>query len=142
MKKFLQWFAGAAALVFVPLMPAWADDSDSLIRLDHYIAMKSSVPAIAGQMSEIYVREVVLARTALRRNLAPLVLFVHGAGTPSEVAFDVEYLDYSWTVITHPYPPDQAAVRSGTGAARASRMTASAVRPARRPVATIEQRSA
>jgi pimeloyl-ACP methyl ester carboxylesterase len=96
MKKFLQWFAGAAALVFVPLMPAWADDSDSLIRLDHYIAMKSSVPAIAGQMSEIYVREVVLARTALRRNLAPLVLFVHGAGTPSEVAFDVEYLDYSW----------------------------------------------
>jgi hypothetical protein len=45
-------------------------------------------------------------------------------------------------VITHPYPPDGAAVRLGAGAARASRMTASAVRPARRPVATTEQRSA
>jgi hypothetical protein len=41
-----------------------------------------------------------------------------------------------------PYPPDVAAVRLGAGAARASRMTASAVRPARRPVATTEQRSA
>jgi alcohol dehydrogenase (cytochrome c) len=49
-----------------------------------------------------------------------------------------------WTfkVITHPYRPDQAAVRSGTGAARASRMAASALRSARRPVATTEQRSA
>ncbi len=44
--------------------------------------------------------------------------------------------------ITHPYPPDRAGVGSGAGSARASRMTASAVRPARRPVATIEQRSA
>jgi hypothetical protein len=45
-------------------------------------------------------------------------------------------------VITHPYPSDQAAVRWGAGAARASRMAASALRPARRPVATTEQRSA
>ena len=45
-------------------------------------------------------------------------------------------------VIAHPYRLDQAAVRWGTGAARASRMAASAVRPARRPVATTEQRSA
>jgi len=45
-------------------------------------------------------------------------------------------------VITHPNPPDRAAVRSCAEAARASRMTASAVRPARRPVATMEQRSA
>src|SRR5271154_4724925 len=45
-------------------------------------------------------------------------------------------------VITHPNPPDRAAVRSCAEAARASRMTANAVRPARRPVATMEQRSA
>src|ERR1700748_2774319 len=25
-----------------------------------------------------------------------LVLFVHGAGTPADVAFDVTYQDYSW----------------------------------------------
>jgi hypothetical protein len=45
-------------------------------------------------------------------------------------------------VITHPYPLDHAAVRSGAGTARASRMAASALLPARRPVATMEQRSA
>ena len=45
-------------------------------------------------------------------------------------------------VITHPSPPDLAAVGSGAMAGRASRMAASALRPARRPVATMEQRSA
>ena len=25
-----------------------------------------------------------------------VVLFVHGAGTPAEVSFDVPYKDYSW----------------------------------------------
>jgi hypothetical protein len=45
-------------------------------------------------------------------------------------------------VIAHPYPSDQAAVRSSAGAARASRMATSALRPTRRPVATTEQRSA
>ena len=25
-----------------------------------------------------------------------MILFVHGAGTPAEVAFDVPYQDYSW----------------------------------------------
>jgi bacterioferritin len=45
-------------------------------------------------------------------------------------------------VITHPYLPDPAAVGSGAMAGRASRMAASALRPARRPVATMEQRSA
>jgi len=56
--------------------------------------------------------------------------------------------DGSWTakmdpgVITHPYPRDRAGVGSGAGSASASRMTASAVRPTRRPVATTEQRSA
>jgi hypothetical protein len=47
-----------------------------------------------------------------------------------------ELIDQPATVVR------RAAVRSGTGAARASRMTANAVRPARRPVATTEQRSA
>jgi hypothetical protein len=46
-------------------------------------------------------------------------------------------------VITHAYPVDHAApVRLGAGAARASRMAASALLPARRAVATMEQRSA
>ncbi len=74
-----------------------ADDSARLLRVDHYVRVHSTVPAIAGQTSQVYVREVVQAGVALR-GPAPdrVALFVHGAGTPAEVAFDVPYQDYSW----------------------------------------------
>jgi pimeloyl-ACP methyl ester carboxylesterase len=55
-------------------------------------------PDITGQIAQIYVREVVVAGTALRGGTSAdrVVLFVHGAGTPAEVAFDVPHEDYSW----------------------------------------------
>ena len=75
-----------------------ADDSDRLLTIDHYVGVSSTVPAIAGQRAQLYVRERVAAGAALRASsLADrVVLFVHGAGTPAEVAFDVPYQDYSW----------------------------------------------
>ena len=78
--------------------PALADDGSRLLSVDHYVSVQSNVPSINGQTTAIYVREVVLAGTALRDGAAPghAVLFVHGAGTPAEVAFDVPYQDYSW----------------------------------------------
>jgi pimeloyl-ACP methyl ester carboxylesterase len=77
---------------------AEAADYDSVVRIDHYVGVKSTVPAIAGQRTPVYVREVVQAAGALRdRNIANrVVLFIHGAGTPAEVSFDVPYPDYSW----------------------------------------------
>jgi pimeloyl-ACP methyl ester carboxylesterase len=75
-----------------------ADDGARLLRLDHYVQGRSAVPAIAGQSTQIYVREVVEAGTVLRGGPAQnrVALFIHGAGTPAEVAFDVPYQDYSW----------------------------------------------
>ena len=93
--------ASQFSLFFVAaLLPAqlsFADDSARLLRVDHYVRVHSAVPAIAGQTSQIYVREVVQAGIALR-GPAPdrVALFVHGAGTPAEVAFDVPFQDYSW----------------------------------------------
>jgi pimeloyl-ACP methyl ester carboxylesterase len=73
------------------------DDGERLLSLDHYVRVRSTVPAIAGQPAQLYVRERVLAGTALRGGPgSKVVLFVHGAGTPAEVAFDVPYQDYSW----------------------------------------------
>jgi len=66
--------------------------------VDHQVTVKSQVPAIAGQDAQIYVRERV-AELLLGQGLMPtdnVVLFVHGAGTPAEVAFDVPHGDYSW----------------------------------------------
>jgi pimeloyl-ACP methyl ester carboxylesterase len=75
-----------------------ADDSQRLLTLDHYVRVKSTVPAIAGQDVSIYVRERVQAGTALRSasNTERVAIFVHGAGTPAEVSFDVPQPDYSW----------------------------------------------
>ena len=82
-----------------PLAPvAAADDSEKLLTVDHYVRVRSTVPAIAGQPAQIYVRERAKAGTVLRGATFAdrVVLFVHGAGTPAEVAFDVPYKDYSW----------------------------------------------
>ncbi len=70
----------------------------ALLRIDHYIQVRSSVPAIAGQSTQIYVREVVDPGVVMRGGPAQdrVALFIHGAGTPAEVAFDVPYQDYSW----------------------------------------------
>jgi len=74
------------------------DDSERLLTIDHYVRVKSTVPALAGQEVPIYVRERVLAGAALRGAAGGdrVALFIHGAGTPAEVAFDVPQPDYSW----------------------------------------------
>jgi pimeloyl-ACP methyl ester carboxylesterase len=75
-----------------------AQNSGNLLTTDHYVKVRSIVPAMNGQTAQIYVRERVQLSTALRAaSLGDrVVLFVHGAGTPAEVAFDVPYQDYSW----------------------------------------------
>ena len=86
----------ACILALAPL--SFGDDSQRLLTIDHYVRVKSTVPAIAGQDVPIYVRERVQAGSALRStsNTDRIALFVHGAGTPAEVAFDVPRPDYSW----------------------------------------------
>src|SRR5215213_11270263 len=76
----------------------WADDSSRILSIDHYLRVKSTVPAIAGQQAQIYVRERVQAGMALRAKSFTdrVVLFVHGAGTPAEVSFDAPAPGYSW----------------------------------------------
>jgi pimeloyl-ACP methyl ester carboxylesterase len=84
--------------IFLLAPMTFAEDSEQLLSVDHYVRVKSTVPSIAGQTAQIYVRERTKAGTPLRSsNLTDrVVLFVHGAGTPAEVAFDVPYEDYSW----------------------------------------------
>jgi hypothetical protein len=56
---------------------------------DHYVGVGSNDPAVIGQHLKLYVRE--RARPAVLKRGAgdKVVLFVHGAGTPAEVSFDV-----------------------------------------------------
>nr|AIA11005.1 Alpha/beta hydrolase family [uncultured bacterium] len=81
----------------VPLLAA-SDAGQLSLSIDHYVRVQSKVPAIAGQTTQVYVREKVRSGTVLRGGLdsSRVVVFVHGAGTPAEVSFDVPYQDYSW----------------------------------------------
>ncbi|HLH44661.1 MAG TPA: alpha/beta fold hydrolase [Bryobacteraceae bacterium] len=74
-----------------------ADDGQRLLSIDHYVLVRSAVPMMSGQPAHLYVREVVQGRTLRDSPSADRVaLFVHGSGTPAEVAFDVPYRGYSW----------------------------------------------
>jgi pimeloyl-ACP methyl ester carboxylesterase len=75
-----------------PVMP------DEVLSIDHYVPVVSAVPSMEGEISLAYVRERSTRATVLRGlNLeGRVVLFVHGAGTPAEVAFDVPHEGYSW----------------------------------------------
>jgi pimeloyl-ACP methyl ester carboxylesterase len=75
-----------------------ADDGQQLLTIDHYVTVRSTAPSMSGEVAQIYVRERVRADTVLRKASLTdrVVLFVHGGGTPAEVAFDVSYQDYSW----------------------------------------------
>jgi pimeloyl-ACP methyl ester carboxylesterase len=90
--------AALAALEPAGAQPTAGEDSQQILTVDHYVPNQSIVPSINGQTVQVYVRERVKPATIQRG--APsddrVVLFVHGAGTPGEVAFDVPYSDYSW----------------------------------------------
>lgn len=78
--------------------PGIAEDGEQLLMVDHYVSVRSTAPSMSGQIAQIYVRERLRAGTFLRAASLTnrVVLFIHGGGTPAEVAFDVPYQDYSW----------------------------------------------
>jgi pimeloyl-ACP methyl ester carboxylesterase len=88
--------AGLSLFAAGLITPATADDGQQLLTIDHFVPVRSMLPSMAGQQTQIYVRERVQAGPALRGASEGVVLFIHGAGTPAEVAFDVPYQDYSW----------------------------------------------
>lgn len=77
-------------LLSLLVSPAFAQPE--ILSVNHDVANVSKVPSMTGDMAQIYVRERVEGQSGAK----PVVLFIHGAGTPAEVAFDVPYAGYSW----------------------------------------------
>ena len=88
----------ASAILAAAAAAANAEDGADILSIDHYVRHESTLPAARGETMQLYVRERVrsgvVARTA--DFTGRVALFVHGAGTPAEVAFDVPYEGYSW----------------------------------------------
>ena len=73
---------------------ASAATAQEVVRSDHDVSVASTAPGMMGGTAHLYVREVKLAKPAGASK--GVVLFVHGAGTPAEVSFDVPTGDFSW----------------------------------------------
>jgi pimeloyl-ACP methyl ester carboxylesterase len=71
---------------------------EQVLTIDHYVPVFSWAPAMQGEQAQIYVRERTLPSTLARsKDLSgQIVLFIHGAGTPAEVAFDPPHEGFSW----------------------------------------------
>jgi pimeloyl-ACP methyl ester carboxylesterase len=96
--RFASFLLGAL-LALVSVSSSFAvDDSQQILAIDHLVSHISMAPATSGQVVQLYVRERVQAGVALTSPsfARRVVLFVHGATIPSEVAFDAQYQDYSW----------------------------------------------
>lgn len=97
-QKCLWTSATLLALAGAGRVSSAADDRSRIVTIDRYVPVRSTVPSMAGRTAAIYVRErarmSTIADGALHGSRA--VVFIHGSGTPAEVAFDVPYQDYSW----------------------------------------------
>ena len=79
---------------------AAAAQSPPLVTIDRLVDHISTVPAIAGQKINLFVREKIAADLLEQGSGKPferkVVLMVHGGFSPATLAFDVPYRDYSW----------------------------------------------
>src|SRR5215207_7097414 len=74
-----------------------AVSAQDLTRSNHYVPVVSTVPTMEGKTGLLYVRQISQAvRGASSDFDGKIVLFIHGAGTPAEVGFDVQVSGYSW----------------------------------------------
>lgn len=68
---------------------------DSVVTIDRFVPHVSTVPANAGQTVGLHLREKSLV--SVQRAAQPhVVLFIHGGYSPSVVAYDLAYRDYSF----------------------------------------------
>ncbi len=84
--------AGTTLLLLCAAIAHAAQPLVSLHRSEQEVTVKSTAPGMNGATARLYVREV----SAVTPKQKIPVLFVHGAGTPAEVAFDVPVAGYSW----------------------------------------------
>jgi len=94
MRRTALGFVVLLSLVLGTGASAAEENRDMLITRDHFVPHVSTVPANAGQLVGIHVREKVKAKAGGAKGR--VVLFVHGATVPSVPDFDLDYKSYSW----------------------------------------------
>jgi pimeloyl-ACP methyl ester carboxylesterase len=71
-----------------------SQNSADLVTTDRFVTHVSTVPAIKGQVTGLFLRERALPATLAQKS-PRVVLMVHGGFAPATVAYDLQYKDYS-----------------------------------------------
>jgi pimeloyl-ACP methyl ester carboxylesterase len=74
-------------------------NDEMITTTDRFLPHRSTVPATAGQIVGLFLRERVLSgafNPSAKKAKAPVVLMVHGGFAPSIAAYDMQYKDYSF----------------------------------------------
>lgn len=79
----------------MPTRKAAAAKPSALITRDFFVPHVSTVPANAGQLIGLHVRQKIASRTD-KAGGARVVLMVHGGSSPAVPVYDLDYKDYSW----------------------------------------------
>ncbi len=91
---------GIVALAMAGAVERSTASGAEIATIDRLVSHLSTVPAIAGKPMDLFVREKVIASVVEasdgKARPGSVVLFVHGGYSPSTLAFDVPYRDYSW----------------------------------------------
>jgi pimeloyl-ACP methyl ester carboxylesterase len=91
--------SAAFAAASVGSIDATAQPTDPVLAFDHLVPHVSTVPAVFGQPTQIFVRERVLKGLANRQGTAwngKVVLMLHGGTYGAVPVYDFEFKDYSW----------------------------------------------
>lgn len=88
----------ALSAIISTAVPVDAAGEDPIVMIDRIVSRISDLPADKGQPHGLFVREKVLASIQANGTAeqGKVVLFVHGGYSPSTLAFDLAYRDYSW----------------------------------------------
>ncbi len=93
-------FLALAAFAGVAASSVAQAQTPNVLTIDRIIEHTSTVPAIKGEKVGLFVREriseTMLEQGAGKAFERKVVLMVHGGFSPSTIAFDVQYRDYSW----------------------------------------------
>ena len=93
-------FAGAALAVVIGVTAQSAAVAQTILTIDRLVSHVTTVPVIKGDQVNLFVRERVDRKLMKQGSGKPferkVVLMVHGGFSPSTLAFDTPYRDYSW----------------------------------------------
>ena len=97
MKRFIR---GAAIAAVMAVTGQGTAAAETILTIDRLVTHASTVPVIKGEQASLFVRERVAGKMMKQGSGKPferkVVLMVHGGFSPSTIAFDTPYSDYSW----------------------------------------------